>query len=1206
MGANKTPPVGKDGKLQGIVLQDPRIQHGAIQGARVAAPYGSSFTQQGVKAGVPEPQQRSSLILKASETQTAGTSYTVETRTAGHPLPSDGGFVWHDDASEDTFGPDGYERSLPYGHDGYQVITGWDGERRFPNPLDLNVEDMYTRPDLIRLHFGDLLGAYYEKSLASGDGTLVVVRYDPSTGVWESTWTSLDGANADDRPVSLVALPSGRVVMFWVDANANQVNATSSDDSGATWTNYANSVLNDSAEPISGMAVSYSAGVVLMLTSSQVGAAEPRMEQWISYDLGCTFDQVGTEFSASTGGYGTGGQQGYSPTVEGLDNGIFLVGYADRGSGLAAGKAKYRCGPVDPAQPIYNQLGEYVANAATSTDLVIQEEACIWTWRDEDRTCYLLANFGGQGYSHTTMTAIFRSEDSGHSWLTYATQGCIYMDKVHAMKYAANSVGGRAVVLSFFDYDTYYSGEDGEGAETHGFADEERISVLYLGGHARQTVCATHGTDVFNPTSYIGWSPESDTTSSALKGRCYLPVVLPDDSGWVELTSGSSSSALTVNVGELTLTSATGVVSYNIAEAAGYGDERVNTVAVRVQCVSGGSRTTTECGLILRVTDCETTPGTVNASFNHAVKLCINTTGFRLLDEDDGSTVVDVDFDMTDPTWIYIALAGGNVATGEVALFYGRDHEEHDTAGGLGTQRRALTPAVATDGIIDQTGGGGGSLTQRSRLDWGHVNTGVAVSRWSFVGSSVAGREFAPRQGLEYVANWIGGTTTDPQVRVSALNSREWPTVPALLIDGVRISAGDGPGKEGDKWTIEPRYDFGIENIDTTSNASPRVPWRSREETPGGSLTEQTIVWRLEDKHAAWSLDFGNFAFGVVLLNCNFKSAFLERYYSGAWHTLAELDASIDLDPLTYTRNGSIIRPNPSSAATAPKWLHRNELVGATLDMGSGSALARYKHIRGNTEGSWYSDGSGTLPTRSARIMYETSELSAGDPISSAAGSAAVWRRNMGAVVYNFNPAVTIAEPVLRLRIPAQANADGYFQIGSVIIGEVAVFGHQFDRGLSWQTMPNVQDISRPDGSRRPHNLGPIRRAVQLAWAETAIDATRTQGGLSDDSETLAGTANNPDYVALTASGLPVASKHDTVSLMEGIVRQTGGSTQPIVFMPRLPVQSGSSMEVVQFADDKLFLYGRIDGGHQYEVVQGNEGVDEVQRLNTITITEEV
>ena len=713
-------------------------------------------------------------------------------------------------------------------------------------------------------------------------------------------------------------------------------------------------------------------------------------------------------------------------------------------------------------------------------------------------------------------------------------------------------------------------------------------------------------TVAFNPTSYSGWAPESDTTYSALKGRCYLPVVLPENAGWSQSNSGTSSAALSVADGQLALTSGTGTVVRYITEAAGYADERVNTVAVRVQCVSGGSRTSHVCGLTMRVTNNETTPGTTNATFNHCVKLCIDTTGFRLLDEGDGSTVVDVDYDMTKPTWIYIALGGKNLPTGEVALFYGRDHEEHGAAGGLGTQRRALIPAVAASGIINQVGGGGAALTERSQLYWGHITSGTASSRWSFVGYSVAGREFAPRQGPAYIATWIGGTTTDPQVKVSALNSREWPTVPALLIDGVRISAGDGPGKEGDKWTIEPRYDFGIENIDTTSNASPRVPWRSKEETPGAALTEQTIVWRLEDKHAAWSLDFGNFAFGVVLLNCNFKSAFLERYYSGAWHTLAELDASLDLDPLTYTRNGSIIRPNPSTAATAPKWIHRNELVGATLDMGSGSALARYKHIRGNTEGSWYSDGSGTLPTRSARIMYETSELSAGDPISSAAGSAAVWRRNMGAVVYNFNPAVTIAEPVLRLRIPAQANADGYFQVGSVIIGEVAVFGHQFDRGLSWQTMPNVQDIERPDGSRRPHNLGPIRRAVQLAWSETAVDATRIQGGLSDDSETLAGTANNPDYVALTASGLPVASKQDTVSLMEGIIRQTYGSTQPVVFMPRLPVQSGSSMEVVQFTDDKLFLYGRLDGAHQYEVVQGNEGVDEVQRLNTITITEEV
>jgi len=190
--------------------------------------------------------------------------------------------------------------------------------------------------------------------------------------------------------------------------------------------------------------------------------------------------------------------------------------------------------------------------------------------------------------------------------------------------------------------------------------------------------------------------------------------------------------------------------------------------------------------------------------------------------------------------------------------------------------------------------------------------------------------------------------------------------------------------------------------------------------------------------------------------------------------------------------------------------------------------------------------------------------------------------------------------------IPAQANADGYFQIGSVLIGEVAVFGQQFDRGLSWTARANVEDYSRPDGSRRPHSLGPVRRTVEFAWAETALDASRIQGGLNDGYEVLPGTSNSPDYITGTSTGKPVASTVDAVSLVEGIVREVGGSAQPVVFLPRIPIKGGADYNEIRFNDDKLFLFGRIDSDHSYSVVQGNEGVDEVQRLNTVTITEEV
>ena len=232
-------------------------------------------------------------------------------------------------------------------------------------------------------------------------------------------------------------------------------------------------------------------------------------------------------------------------------------------------------------------------------------------------------------------------------------------------------------------------------------------------------------------------------------------------------------------------------------------------------------------------------------------------------------------------------------------------------------------------------------------------------------------------------------------------------------------------------------------------------------------------------------------------------------------------------------------------------------------------------------------------------------DLDAGDPASATAGGAkaAIWRRNFGALIVNTDLGI---HPRIRLYLPAQANADGYFQIGSCFIGEVAIFGHQFDRGLSWTAAPNSQDFSRPDGARRVQTLGPIRRSVEFAWSETAIDATSIGAGLDDSKEALPGSANSPDWVSTAASGYPVAATTDTISLMDGIIRQTFGPAQPVVFLPRIPTRAGSAAEVYQLNEDRLVMYGRIDSDHGYQIVQGNEGVDEVQRLGKIKITEEV
>ena len=1185
MGSRKSHEVGSDGKVQGIGIHDPRIQHANL--APVGAGAASDYTEQGVRAGVPEPSGRSNMVLKGSGSQTERTSYTVQTRSAGHPIPSDGSFIWYDDNND-------AEHQKPYGHDGYQVITGINTSIQ-----NKAVTDPYVRPDIVRLH-NDYLFVVKVNS-ASQLGTF---SYNPQAGIWTGGSQIVAGSLSTSSSVGLFALPSGRMVCVFSDGHTGQqVHAVASDDNGGSWFNYTNSALNKkTSETISDIAISYSAGVVLMFTAEVAANGAVKMEQWISYDLGCTFDRVGSEFGSATGALGRTAEEAFSPCVEGLDNGSFMIAYADKGSGLGSGLARYFVGVIDPAEPAYLQNLSYISNHGSGicTHTVEEEAATCWVWRDEDRTCYFLGNFSSAGNINT---AIQRSEDGGNTWLKYEAAAVYYQKNMSARKIAANSVGGRAVMLSFFD-----GAHLGEEEEITGFADEARIFWIYLGGHSRAVTINGYdnGSQRFNPTDMLAWSTEgaaSLTGTQDRSGGAWLSCAAPDSCGWTQTASGTNSSAFETTTGTLAVSTGTGVRGWSIINSTGFKHQETLAFAFKVTVASGGDRTDLDCGVELEIANYDSA-STTNATAVHRVVIGLDSAGFQVREPTAPATIATVDYDLTKPTWFFVALKTSDTTSdqGEVAVWYGPDAEPPTGAGGLGTQRRNLTNACIHGTLANIYSS---NLTAKGYVKWGHIQSGTAASRWEMVNYSFAAGPWAARLASNYVSAHRAYPDSSPAATQTCLNGREWSTVPALLIDQVRMSAGDGPAKLEDSWVIKPKFDYGIENLDILNNASPRLPWRSKQETAGATMTAQRITWDMESSTPTQEIEFGNYAIVVLLLGCNFKSAKLqERDHSGggAWEDICDLDAAVDLAGLSFTRRGACIFPNFSASGSSAKWIQRNSLQGCTVDLGSGGGLNQYKHVRGNTEGGWYVDGTGTKHTRVPRVYYETDELTASDPAS---GTAAVWKQNFGCILLNKDSSGI--DQTISLYIPAQANADGYLQIGSVLIGEVAVFGHQYDRGMSVRTVANVQDFTRPDGSRRPHILGPVRRAVEFSWSETAVDASSIQGGLNSAHETLPGSANSPDWVGGTvASNHPIASTRDAVSLMDGILREVGGSSQPVTFLPRIPLKAGSAEQAIPFNDDSLFVYGRIDSDHSYSVVQGNEGVDEVQRLNTITITEEV
>ena len=178
-----------------------------------------------------------------------------------------------------------------------------------------------------------------------------------------------------------------------------------------------------------------------------------------------------------------------------------------------------------------------------------------------------------------------------------------------------------------------------------------------------------------------------------------------------------------------------------------------------------------------------------------------------------------------------------------------------------------------------------------------------------------------------------------------------------------------------------------------------------------------------------------------------------------------------------------------------------------------------------------------------------------------------------------------------RLKINAQTTADGFYSVGTFLVGPLAVFGYQpgWDRSLS--KTPNVDLQTFTDGSRVARNLGPPRRVASISWAD-GVDLTNVQGQNPD-----------PDYVTGRATGgKPLATGVGTPLLLEGLISATDGPRIPVVYLPVIPRSSDSSIQTFIGG----YLYGRITSAHRRDVVQGDEMIDEVVRVANVTIEEEI
>jgi hypothetical protein len=383
-----------------------------------------------------------------------------------------------------------------------------------------------------------------------------------------------------------------------------------------------------------------------------------------------------------------------------------------------------------------------------------------------------------------------------------------------------------------------------------------------------------------------------------------------------------------------------------------------------------------------------------------------------------------------------------------------------------------------------------------------------------------------------------------------------------------KLRAIDGPAWRGDTYTIATRYEYEWQRILPAVSSSPRVRWRSTDEN------EHTFALYLDETLQATAESMpGNDVIAIGLFGINWRTGKLQRrdVGGGSWVDLVTLDAATGMDTLHYTRRGNTIIPATGTEGDTP-YLYSNEMAGGTFAYDSGTP----RHI------GWHSEGAFANSTDRKLATLVLDDVAGADSGSGTAGK--VWAPNMVAVVSMRGE----RGAAYRLVIDAQTTADGYFEIGNMVLGPVALFGHRHSWGRAVDVEHGAVVSTSPDRISRSVKYSPVARKVAFAWQD-GVDLTQ-----------MLGTDPDPDYVKLEASGEVGASRHESPLLLDGLISYLDGPHRPVVYLPEI----ASALQTQVLTRRHQMVYGRSLDGVSIENVQGDEGTDEVVRVAAVSVEE--
>ena len=571
-------------------------------------------------------------------------------------------------------------------------------------------------------------------------------------------------------------------------------------------------------------------------------------------------------------------------------------------------------------------------------------------------------------------------------------------------------------------------------------------------------------------------------------------------------------------------------------------------LAVEFSCeltAGDGDKTADDISVYIRLADA--------ASYEYIAVIRLEDDGYNVWDPDAAANVngSPIAVDMTSQVRFRVAIDD----SGNVIVWHCTD-----------AHVREWTKAV--DGDVTSPG----ATANADLIEWGHRAANSDTSQWQAFHFSALAYHWSETDFGNFANSW-----TNP----ASLNALTLSSLPQLVFDGVKLAATSGPTRIGETWQIAADSQYPAAAVDPRVASSPSRGWRSADDS-----AQQILCWDIEPDYTdsgTWEGD----AIACFVFGANWESGFLEAYNSSAgWVTLGQLVASDGFTTLEFTRRGRILYPDASQTIDGKRYFFREEHAGDTFDLGAaGDGGTRYHKIAHNAEGAWRGSG---VTTKTPRVVLERDNLVSTDPAS---GTGELWRRDFGLIVSGVEALASYDH--IRLRIPAQDTADGDLRIGTLVIGTVAVLARPYDWGWEYIHVQPISITNRPDDSIAARTTGKMRREIRFGWATTGIDVKQVNESIPD-----------PDYVAIGSTDTPAGVEHDTSRQVEGIVRRSEQAACPVLLLTAIDhLNTGTTQKESR---SRAMLLGRITTDPMTTAVLGDEGVDELERMQSITMVEEV